>query len=109
MNRTFGVLRSRSGADVCRWMKKPLLAVAGRLTRGAGLRLQWLIIAALETGARLAELLAIRWSDVNFEKHLLLIRAVEDGARKTGRARELPVSARVAAVLQMARADPAGR
>jgi integrase len=86
-----------------------LLAAAGALTRGAGLRLQWLIIAAVETGARIGELLAIRWTDVTLDKRRLLIRAVEEGAKKTGRARELPVSSRLAGVLEMARLDPAGR
>jgi integrase len=86
-----------------------LLMAAGGLTRGAGPRLQWVIIAALETGARLGELLAVRWSDVSLEKRRLLIRAVEKGAKKTGRARELPVSSRLAGVLEMARLDPAGR
>jgi integrase len=66
-------------------------------------------MAALETGARVGELLAIRWSDVNWEKGLLLIRAVEEGAKKTGRSRELPISSRLAAVLEMAKLDPTGR
>jgi integrase len=89
--------------------EQALLEAAGALTRGAGLRLLWLIIAAVESGARLGELLAVRWSDVNFEKHRLLIRAVEDGAKKTERARELPLSSRLLAVLEMAKMDPAGR
>ncbi len=46
---------------------------------------------------------------MNREKRLLLIRAVEEGAKKTGRARELPISSRLAAVLEMAKLDPAGR
>jgi integrase len=86
-----------------------LLMAAGALTRGAGPRLQWVIVAALETGARLGELLAMRWADVQLEKRRLLIRAVEVGAKKTGRARELPVSSRLAGVLEMARLDPTGR
>jgi integrase len=86
--------------------EQAVLEAAGALTRGAGLRLQWLIIAAIESGARLGELLAVRWSDVNLEKHRLLIRAVEDGAKKTGRARELPVSSRLLAVMEMAKLGP---
>ena len=35
-----------------------------RTTRTFGLRLQWLIIAALETGCRRGELLALRWADI---------------------------------------------
>jgi integrase len=86
-----------------------LLAAAGELTRGAGLRLQWLIIAAIETGARLGELLSLTWADVDLERGTLLIRAVHTGAKKTGRSRKLPVSARLAAILEMATTDPAGR
>lgn len=82
-----------------------VLAAAGSATRGAALRLQWLIIAALETGCRRGELLALRWADVNLEKRTLLVRAVEDGAKKTGRSRELPISARLKAVLEMAHTD----
>jgi integrase len=86
-----------------------LLEAAGRVTCGASLRLQWLIIAALETGARVGELLALQWTDVNLEKRTVFIRATETGAKKTGRARLLPMSARLAAVLDMAKTDPAGR
>jgi integrase len=75
----------------------------------AGVRLQWLIIAALETGCRAGELLALQWADVDMEKRTVLVRAVEVGAKKTGRSRLLPMSTRLAAVLEMARLDPAGR
>jgi integrase len=87
----------------------PLLTAAGELTRGAGLRLQWLIIAAIETGARLGELLNLTWADVDLDNRTLLIRAVDKGAKKTGRSRKLPVSTRLAAILEMASTDPAGR
>ena len=49
-----------------------IIATAGALTRGAGPRVQWLIVEAVETGARLGELLAIRWADVNLEKRRLI-------------------------------------
>src|SRR5262249_41663036 len=78
--------RRRLSADE----EQALLKAAGALTRGAGLRLQWLIIAAIESGARLGELLAVRWSDVSLEKHRLLIRAVEIGAKKTSRLASCP-------------------
>jgi integrase len=68
-----------------------------------------LIIAALETGCRAGELLAFRWAEVDMEKRTVFVRAVEVGAKKTGRSRLLPMSARLAAVLEMARVDPAGR
>jgi integrase len=86
-----------------------LLAAAGDVTHGAAVRLQWLIVAAIETGCRSGELLAVQWADVDRAKRTMLIRAVEAGARKTGTARELPVSTRLAAILEMARLDPAGR
>jgi integrase len=79
------------------------------LRQGAGLRLQWLIIAAIETGCRLGELLALQWEDVDTSKRTVLVRAAERGAKKTGRSRLLPMSARLAATLDMAKTDPAGR
>lgn len=86
-----------------------LLDAPGTLRHGAGIRLQWLIIAAIETGCCRGELLAPQWADVNLPKRTLLVRAVEEGAKKTGRSRLLPVSARLAAMLDMAKLDPAGR
>jgi integrase len=68
-----------------------LLASAGEVTRGAGLRLQWLIIEALESGCRLGEWLGLEWADLNLSKHTLLVRSVEQGARKTSQPRQLPV------------------
>jgi integrase len=82
--------------------EQPLLAVAG-------VRLQWLIIAALETGCRAGELLALQRADVTMDKRTVFVRAVKVGAKKTGRSRLLPMSARLAAVLEMARLDPTGR
>ena len=89
--------------------EKALLEAAGALTRGAGPRLQWLIIAAIETGCRRGELLALQWADVNLSKRTLLVRATEAGARKTRQSRLLPMSSRLAGVMEMARLDPAGR
>jgi integrase len=86
-----------------------LLNAADTLRDGAGIRLQWLIVAAIETGCRRGELLALRWSDVDLAKRTLLVRAIEVGAKKTGKARLLPMSTRLAAVLEMAKIDPAGR
>ena len=82
-----------------------LLAAAGLAGRGVGLRLQWIIVSALETGARRGELLSIRWADVDLGKRTVLIRAVEHGAKKTARPRELPMSAKLAAILEMAETD----
>jgi integrase len=73
-----------------------------RLLEHAGPHLQRLIIAAIETCCRRGELLALQWRDVNLGKRELLVRADEEGARKTGVGRRLPISARLAAVLEMA-------
>ena len=86
-----------------------LLDAAGTLRHGAGVRLQWLIIAAIETGCRRGELLADQWADVNLPKRTLLVRAVKQGAKKSQRSRLLPISSRLAGVLEMAKLDPAGR
>jgi integrase len=86
-----------------------LLAAATTLSRdAAGLRLSGLIVAAIETGCRQAELLTLQWGDIDLTQATLFIRAVEEGARKTGRSRHVPISARLAAVLEMARTDSAG-
>jgi integrase len=75
----------------------------------AGIRLQWLIIAAIETGCRAGELLALHWGDTSMERRTVLVRGVEDDAKKTGRSRLLSMSARLSAVLEMACLDPVGR
>jgi integrase len=51
---------------------------------------------------------ALQWVDVDMKKRTLLVRAIEVGAKKTGHSRLLPISARLAAVLEMARQDPEG-
>lgn len=89
--------------------EKALLDAAGVSTPGASARLQWLIIAAIETGCRVGELLALQWADVDLLKRTVYVRAVEEGAKKTGRSRLLPMAGRLAAVLEMAKTDPAGR
>jgi integrase len=78
-----------------------LLAIAPR-------RLQSLIITALESLCRLGELLALKWEDVNLDNRTLLIAAKEVGARKTKKARSIPISDRLAAVLKMRRATVTG-
>ncbi len=83
-----------------------LLAAAGSLTRGAGVRLSGLIIAALETGCRRGELLNLRWADVNLCAREITIRA---DTAKTRTARTVPMSSRLVAVFEMVRTNPAGR
>jgi integrase len=76
-----------------------------RLLAAAGPRLQNVIIAAIETCCRRGELLSLRWRDVNLERSELTIRGEK---AKDGDTRVLPISARLAAVLKMAKTDPAG-
>jgi integrase len=81
------------------------LGEESRLLEAAGASLQRLIIAAVETCCRRGELLALQWRDVNLPRRELLIRAEEEGARKTGEGRRLPMSTRLAAVVEMARTE----
>jgi integrase len=74
-----------------------------RLLAAAGPRLQNLIIAALETCCRRGELLSLQWRDVSLERGDLTIRGEK---AKDGDTRVLPISARLAAVLKMAKTDP---
>ncbi len=67
--------------------------------------MQRLIIAALETGCRLGELLTLRWRDVDELRKEFRIRAEH---AKDGEDRILPISTRLSAVLEMARLDPEG-
>ncbi len=75
-----------------------------RLLSAANPWLQRLIIAALETGCRRGELLALRWTDVDLGKGELTVRAE---TTKTKSRRLLPVSPRLRAVLGI-RSDPDG-
>jgi integrase len=83
-----------------------------RLLAVAPARLQALIIAALETCCRQGELLALQWS------HVALLGPTPDKRdrlripgplTKTGAFRELPITPRLRALLEMRRTDPAGK
>jgi integrase len=76
-----------------------------RLLAVAGHRLQNLIIAALESCCRRGELLSLQWRDVSLDRGEMTIRGEK---AKDGDTRVLPISARLAAVLKMAKTDPAG-
>jgi integrase len=75
-----------------------------RLLDVAPTRLQRLIIAALETGCREGELLQLQWQHVG--RDWIRLPALHT---KAGEWREIPISTRLRAVLDMARHDPAGR
>ena len=77
-----------------------------RLLEQAGPRLYRLIVAALETGCRLGELLSLQWEDVDLTRGELRVRAVNAKQRKL---RHIPIVARLRAVLEMARDDPSGQ
>jgi integrase len=68
--------------------------------------LQRVIIAALETGCRRGELLSLTWRDVNLARREMTIRAERT---KTGVGRVLPISARLAGILELAKTDPTGQ
>ena len=76
-----------------------------RLLARAAPRLYRLIVAALETGCRLGELLSLQWRDVDLTRGELRVRAPNAKNRKL---RHIPIVARLRAVLEMARHDPAG-
>ena len=67
--------------------------------------LRHLIIALLDTGCRLGELLGLRWRDVRLDDHLIVLQA---SATKTNTMRVVPVSQRVTAILEMRRLGPDG-
>jgi integrase len=60
----------------------------------------------LETCCRPGEILSLQSQDVNLETRELTIRAEK---AKTRRARRLPISSRLLAVLEMRRCDPSGK
>ena len=77
-----------------------------RLLEQAGPRLYRLVVAALETGCRLGELLALRWRDVDLKRGEVRIQAITAKSRKI---RHIPIVARLRAVLDLARYDPSGQ
>ncbi len=76
-----------------------------RLLTHAAPRLYRLIVAGLETGCRIGELLSLQWQDVDLARGELRVRARNTKARKV---RHIPIVSRLRAVLDMARHDPAG-
>lgn len=78
------------------------VSIRPSLRRPASPHLQRLIIAALDTGCRRGELLALTWRDVTVDgnRRELTIRAE---TTKTDKTRHVPVSSRLAGVLEIAR------
>jgi integrase len=71
-----------------------------RLVAHASPHLQVLIIAALETGCRLGELLSLQWHQVRRDENVLLLPAHKT---KTATARDVPMTSRLLSVLEMRR------
>jgi integrase len=91
---------------VTREEESALLKAAHVIRRTTAVSLSGLIVGAIETGCRLGELLALQWRDVDLERRELRIRGE---STKDGETRRLPISMRLAPVLEMAKANPAGK
>ncbi|OLC84758.1 MAG: hypothetical protein AUH72_00890 [Acidobacteria bacterium 13_1_40CM_4_65_8] len=91
---------------VTRDEENELLKAAQLIRRGTAVFLYGLIVAALETGCRLGELLALQWRDVDLDRRELCIRGENTKDEET---RRLPISTRLAAVLDMVKTRPDGR
>jgi integrase len=82
-----------------------LLSAAQDIGRGASTRIYGVIVAAIETGCRLGELLGLQWGDVDLDRRELRVRGENT---KDAETRRLPISIRLAGVLEMAQAGPGG-
>jgi integrase len=78
---------------------------AERLDAGAG-RLRDIIVAALETGCRVGELLSMQWHQVRFSPRAELF--LPANKTKAKRDRRIPISSVLRSVLDARRNDPAG-
>lgn len=78
----------------------------GHLLAHANPHLYALIVAALETGCRVGELLSLQWHQVCWAENVLLLPAAKT---KTAEARDVPMTSRLRAVLEMRRHGPDGR
>jgi integrase len=108
----------RAGATVVRLFKEAererrLMPAHGnaaseedRLLAAANPHLRALIIAALETGCRVGELLSLQWHQVRFDLNEIHLPGAKTKAR---RQRDIPMSQRLRAMLEMRRQDPDGQ
>jgi integrase len=76
-----------------------------RLFAAANPHLQALMTAAIETGCRIGELLSLQWQAVRFDLNEIHLRAKDTKAR---RSRDLPMSQRLRALLEMRRLQEDG-
>lgn len=78
-----------------------------RLLASCEPHMQALVRFAIETAARLGELLALRWSDVDTSRRVLVLRGIDGRGTKNGdAARAVPLSAAALVVLDDLRALP---
>lgn len=77
-----------------------------KLLAKANPHLYALIVAALETGCRVGELLSLQWHQVRWTENVLLLPA---GKTKTSEARDVPMTTRLRAVLEMRRHGADGK
>jgi integrase len=73
-----------------------------KLIAAAGSRTQAIIIAALETGCRIGELLSLQWGQVRWAEGYILLNASKT---KTNEARSVPMTSRLRGILEMRRTD----
>jgi integrase len=76
------------------------------LLKHANQHMQSIIIAALETGCRLGELLSMQWSQVKWRDGVIVLPAAKT---KVNEARSIPMTQRLKAVLETRRTDPTGQ
>jgi integrase/recombinase XerD len=92
--------------EIPRHKRFPTPDIEDRLLAAAGFHLRGVITAMLDTACRPGEILSLQWRDVSMARQELTIRAEKE---KTRRERIVPISARLLALLDMRRTDPAGR
>ena len=76
-----------------------------RLLAASTPHLHAVVVALSETACRVGEILSLQWGDVSRDRRELIVRAEKT---KTRTERLVPISARLLAVLEMRRTDPAG-
>jgi integrase len=76
-----------------------------KLLDAANPHLRAVLLALLDTAARLGEILSLQWKDVNLDRREFVIRA-EKSKTRTGRI--VPISGRLLATLELTKLDPAG-
>ncbi len=98
-------------ANPCREVKRPKTGECRtrrlegdeieRLLGACETRVGWLARFAIETAARLGELLAVEWKDIDTKKRVMIVRGIEKRGTKNGDAsREVPLTSAAVAVLE---------